>query len=138
MKTVMAMGTFDMLHPGHLHYLEEARKRGDYLIVVVARDATVEKERGRKPVVHENDRLRMTQHLRIVDEAVLGNTGDKLAVVEQVKPEVICLGYDQNVDENVLEKELKKRGLEVDVVRIDAYKKEAYKSSILKKKGFTD
>jgi FAD synthetase len=138
MKTVMAMGTFDMLHPGHLSYLEEAKKHGDHLVVVVARDKTVEKERGRTPVVEEKDRLRLVQQLRVVDEAMLGNVGDKLVVVEQVKPDVICLGYDQKVDQKALEKELLKRGLHIKVIRIGPYKEKVYKSSILKQKGFKD
>ena len=136
MKTVLAMGTFDMLHPGHLHYLEEAKKHGDRLVVVVARDETAAKERKQKPVVHEKDRLRLVQQLRVVDKAVLGNVGDKLAIVEKVKPDVICLGYDQHINAQELEKELLKRGLQINVVRLTAFKENLYKSSILKKTEF--
>lgn len=132
------MGTFDMLHPGHLYYLGEAKKQGDYLVVVVSRDATVEKERGRNPVVNEKDRLHLIQQLRTVDEAVLGNLGDKLAIIKKIKPDVICLGYDQKVDETQLGKELLKRGLHIKVIRIGPYKEKEYKSSILKQKGFKD
>src|SRR3990172_4966338 len=105
----MAMGTFDFLHPGHLNYLRQAKKFGDRLVVVVARDTTVKKEKGRKPVVNEKDRLQLVQQLRIVDNAVLGNVGDRLKIVEKVKPDVICLGYDQRVDGKKLKNELEKR-----------------------------
>ena len=132
------MGTFDMLHPGHLNYLKQAKKYGNYLLVVVARDQTVEKERGRKPVVRENDRLDMVKAVNLVDKAVLGNIGDKLKVVEQYKPNIICLGYDQRVDEDKLKEELKRRGLHVDVRRMKGYKADRYKSSILKEKGMMD
>ena len=138
MIKVMAMGTFDMLHPGHLNYLKEAKRYGDYLVVVVARDKTVEQERGRKPVVDEKDRLNMVKAVNLVDEAVLGNIGDKLSIVEKVKPDFICLGYDQRVDEHKLEEELKSRGLNIDVRRIKGYKSGIYKSSILKEKGMMD
>ena len=138
MIKVMAMGTFDMLHPGHLNYLKEAKRYGDYLVVVVARDKTVEQERGRKPVVDEKDRLNMVKAVNLVDEAVLGNIGDKLSIVEKVKPDFICLGYDQRVDEHKLEEELKSRGLNVDVRRMKGYKSGKYKSSILKEKGMMD
>ena len=135
---VMAMGTFDMLHPGHLHYLKEARKCGDYLVVVVARDQTVEKERGRRPVVDEKDRLEMVKAVTLVDEAVLGNIGDKLKVVEQCKPDIICLGYDQRVDADKLKEELESRGLDVEIRRMKGYKAGKYKSSILKERGMLD
>lgn len=139
MKTVMAMGTFDVLHPGHLDYLQQAKRYGNYLIVVVARDATVKKEKGRKPVVNEKDRLRLVQQLRVVDKAVLGNVGDKLKVVEQMKPEIICLGYDQRVNEKQLRAELHRRGLTGIITRrMQPYKKRSYKSAILKQKGFFD
>ncbi len=135
---VMAMGTFDMLHPGHVHYLQQAKNYGDYLIVVVARDKTVEKERGRAPVVDEKDRLTMVQSLSIVDKAVLGNVADKLKIVEEKKPAVICLGYDQRVDEEKLREELKRRGLNIEIKRMKGYKEKQYKSSILKERGMLD
>lgn len=131
----MAMGTFDVLHAGHLSYLAQAREQGDELTVVVARDATVERERGRKPLHDEEERLRAVQRVEFVDRAVLGNRGDKLAVVGQLRPDVICLGYDQQVDEAQLRKELARRGLgSVVIKRMKAYRPETYKSSILKKK----
>ena len=75
MKKVMASGTFDLLHPGHGIYLQEAKNLGGYnskLYVVVARDSTVEK-RKRVPIVGENQRLELIKMLKPVDEAYLGN-----------------------------------------------------------------
>ena len=124
MKTVMAFGTFDHLHPGHLSYLEQAKGLGDRLIVVVARDINVERLKGKKPRQNEDVRLARLKELDIVDKALLGNEKDKLRVVEENQPDVIALGYDQQVDIKELEKRF--RG---EVIRLRAYKPEKYKSS---------
>jgi FAD synthetase len=124
------MGTFDVLHPGHLNYFRQAKEHGDYLLVVVARDSTVLKEKGR--LLHnEKERHARVAEQKIVDKAVLGNEGDKLKIVEQEKPDVICLGYDQQVDENLLKKALANRGLMPKIIRLKPYFPEKYKSSKL-------
>ena len=133
MKKVMCAGTFDIIHPGHLYYLSEAKKYGDKLIVVVARDETSKNFKGSKPVHNEKDRLEAVRMLKIVDEAVLGNEGNIFDIIEKVKPDVICLGYDQKVQKQELEDELMKRGIKADVIRIDAYMQHVYKSSKLRK-----
>ena len=132
MKKVMCAGTFDFIHPGHLFYLSEAKKYGDKLIVVVARDDTSEKFKSKKPVHNERERLEAVRMLKIVDEAVLGHHGDIFKIIEEIKPDVICLGYDQNLQKQELEDELKKRGIKAYVVRIDAYMPNLYKSSKFK------
>ena len=72
MKTVMAFGTFDVLHPGHIAYLEQAKRMGDRLVVVVARDSSVAIIKGRRPIFGEKERLEIVSSLRVVDKAVLG------------------------------------------------------------------
>ena len=129
MTTIICTGTFDMLHAGHLHYFEQAKLLGSKLIVIVARDKNVEAERGKLPLMNENDRLKLIQNLKIVDKAVLGNENDKLKTVEELKPDIICLGYDQKVDEHLLKQELMKRHIKTQIVRISSYKPESYKSS---------
>ena len=133
MKKVMCAGTFDFIHPGHLFYLSEAKKYGDKLIVVVARDDTSESFKGKKPVHNEKERLEAVRTLEIVDDAVLGKHGNIFDIIEEIKPDVICLGYDQNVQKQQLEEELKKRNIKAEVIRIDAYMPNLYKSSKLKK-----
>ena len=133
MKKVMCAGTFDIIHPGHLYYLSEAKKYGDKLIVVVARDDTSKAFKGKSPIHSERERLEAVRMLKIVDEAVLGKHGDIFNIIEEIKPDVICLGYDQKVQKQQLEDELKKRGIKADVVRIDAYMPNLYKSSKLRK-----
>jgi FAD synthetase len=120
MTRVMATGVFDILHTGHLHYLTEAKKLGDELVVVVATDSTVRK-RKHEPITPEAMRVELVNALKPVDEAVLGKEGDMFEIVSQLKPDIIALGYDQRFDEKKLEKELKERGIKVKVVRLGKY-----------------
>ena len=133
MQKVMCAGTFDIIHPGHLYFLSEAKKYGDRLIVVVARDETSEKMKGKKPAHNEKIRLEQVRGLEIVNEAVLGNKGNIFQIVEEIKPDVICLGYDQKVLKQDLEDELKKRNIKSDVVKIGSYLPHLYKSSMMGK-----
>ncbi len=114
----MATGTFDLLHPGHILYLERSRALGDELAVIVARDVNVRHKA--KPVVPEDQRLRMIQALKIVDLALLGQEEDIFRTVEQLQPDIITLGFDQHFDAAYLEAELSRRGLRPKIVRIEA------------------
>ena len=108
----MAFGSFDVLHKGHEAYLKEAKSHGDYLIVIVARDKNILKFKGKKPRNKEQYRLRQVEKLDFVDEIVLGHKDDILEVLNEFKPDVICLGYDQRtMDEDTLNHELNKRNL---------------------------
>ena len=135
MKTVMCAGTFDIIHLGHLYYFSEARKYGDKLVVVVARDDTSEAFKGKKPTNNERTRLDNVRALEIVDRAVLGHHGDIFRIIEEIKPDVICLGYDQKVQKQQLDDELKKRSLKAEVIRIGSYMPNVYKSSKMKSKS---
>ena len=79
----MAFGSFDMLHKGHEAYLKEAKSYGDYLIVIVARDESIIRFKGRKPKNDENSRLGQIKKLDFVDEAVLGSKGNIFDVLEE-------------------------------------------------------
>ena len=120
MVKVMATGTFDLLHMGHIYYLKEAKKLGDKLVVVVARDSTVRKLKH-EPITPEEMRLDIIKELKIVDEATLGHEDDMYATVKEIKPDIIALGYDQVHDEKKIEQELKKRKLVARVVRLPKY-----------------
>ncbi len=126
---VMCTGTFDIIHKGHLYYLTQAKKYGKELIVVVARDKTSEAFKGRMPINNERKRLKAVKKLKIVNKAVLGHHGNIFDIIEEIKPDVICLGYDQKIAVQDLRKELKKRGIRAKVVRLEAYKPYIYKSS---------
>lgn len=117
---VMATGVFDILHLGHLYFLNEAKKLGDELIVVVARDSTARKLKH-NPITPENMRLEMIKALKIIDNAVLGYEDDIYRIVEEIKPNIIVLGYDQTLDEGKIKEELQKRGLNIKVVRLQKF-----------------
>ncbi len=120
MVRVLATGTFDILHPGHLFYLEAAKKLGDELYVIVGRDTNVRRHK-RVPVIPEEQRLKMVSALRVVDKAMLGSERDMYEPLYSIKPDIIALGYDQAFDEATLEAELRKRGFKARVVRIREY-----------------
>ena len=108
-KRVMAAGVFDLLHLGHIHYLTEARKFGDELVVVVATDVMVAK-RKHQPIIPQEQRLALVAALKPVDAAILGSPIDQYATVAAIKPDVIALGYDDYHRADDLRAELKKRG----------------------------
>ncbi len=116
MTRILATGTFDILHPGHIYFLTQARALGDELFVIVARDSNINHKP--KPVVPEEQRLEMVNALGIVNKALLGSEKDMFEPLKQIRPDIIALGYDQRFDAELLEKELAKRGLSANVVRI--------------------
>lgn len=119
MTRVVATGTFDILHPGHLYYLEESRKLGDELSVIVARDTNVKHKP--RPILPEDQRLRMVRALRPVDHALLGDLHDMFRPIAEIRPDIITLGFNQHFDEERLRQRLRDRGLDADVVRIPGY-----------------
>lgn len=116
MTRILATGTFDILHPGHIYFLTKARALGDELFVIVARDSNVTHKP--KPIVSEEQRLEMVSALGMVDKALLGSEKDMFEPLKQISPDIIALGYDQRFDAELLEKELTKRELPANVVRI--------------------
>ena len=116
MTRVLATGTFDLLHPGHLLYLERSKELGDELVVIVARDVNVKHKP--KPVIPEDQRLRMVQALKFVDLAILGDEKDIFRPIEQLRPDIITLGFDQHFNPARLVEEMARRNLHPKVVRV--------------------
>lgn len=132
-KIVLASGVFDLLHLGHVRFLEEAKKLGgrdSELIVIIARDNTVKATKGRKPVMSENQRRVLVESLKVVDEAVLGfekfDLGD---VIDRVKPDIIALGYDQAEMERATKAYVNKHKLDIVVVKIGKFEEDELDSS---------
>jgi FAD synthetase len=130
---VVTAGVFDLLHLGHVRFLEEAKKAGGKnaeLIVIVARDTTVEERKGEKPVMSENQRRAMVEALEIVNEAILGyevfNIG---AVIDKIRPDVIALGHDQSGIEELVKKAINQKQLKTKVVRIGQFSEDELNSS---------
>ena len=113
----MATGVFDLLHPGHLYFLTEAKKLGDELLVVIARDQTARRLKH-EPYVPEQLRREMVEALKPVDRAVLGSTTDIYETVVRERPSIIALGYNQVWNEQEVERECARRGVPLKVVRI--------------------
>ncbi len=132
-KVVLASGVFDLLHLGHVRFLEEAKRAGNKnakLIVIIARDGTVEKTKGRKPIMSEDQRLALVESLKVVDEAVLGYEDlDIGEVIEKIKPDLIALGYDQEDMEKGVKSYVANHKVPVKVVRIGKFAENALDSS---------
>ena len=120
MVRVLATGTFDLLHPGHLLYLSDAKALGDELYVIVARDSMIKHKP--KPIIPEGQRLAMVQALRIVDEALLGDEQDMFKPLREINPDIIALGKNQFFKENELEAQLRAHGINAKVVRVQSFK----------------
>lgn len=132
-QVILASGVFDLLHLGHVRFLEEAKRAGGKdakLIVIIARDSTVEKTKGRKPIMSEDQRRALVVSLKVVDEAVLGYEDlDIGEVIGKIKPDVIALGYDQADMENSVKSYVAKHKVPVEVIRIGKFVENALDSS---------
>lgn len=131
---VLTFGTFDHFHDGHAFYLSEAKKYGDELIVVIARDETVKAIKGAVPDFGEKLRKKAVEASGIATTVVLGDKNDKYKVIKKYKPTTIALGYDQYAFTQRLQKFLIDEGMNTNIVRIDSFKPSEYKSSIIKAK----
>ena len=121
MVRVMAVGVFDLLHAGHLHYVEQAKSLGDELIVVVAHDDTVRKQKH-EPVTNQELRRRMVEGLKPVDTAIVGNHPSEpiFDILNIVKPDIIALGYDQKHSRDSIKSGLEDNGWgQVQVIRVE-------------------
>lgn len=115
MTRVIAQGTFDLLHTGHLHYLRDAATHGDELVVIVSRASNVEHKPD--PLLPAEQRRDLIDALAVVDRAILGHDADIFVPIERLDPDVIVLGYDQHHEEAALERELAARDIDASIVR---------------------
>jgi len=109
-------GVFDILHVGHIETLKVAKEKVDVLVVVIARNKTVRKFKGRDVVMDENDRLRLVSSIKYVDLAILGSEEDFMEPVLRVDPDIIFLGYDQSLPPS-LENRISKQS----IVKLNIY-----------------
>lgn len=135
-RKVIAFGSFDPLHKGHISFLRQAKACGDELLVVVARDSTIRAEKDREPYLLEEGRLSAVRDVPYVSTVMLGNEyPHHFDLLSELQFDVIALGYDQNPSDEVVQQELVKRGKgNVDVVRLRPYKPHIYKSTLIRKK----
>ena len=130
---MLATGVFDLLHIGHLRFLEESKKTGgphSKLVVVVARDKTVRRRKGKGPIVPEDQRRELVAALRVVDRAILGREEiDLLGILKEVNPDIVCVGYDQDEIRAAVTRLVRREGLPVRVVRIRRFGPIGFNSS---------
>ena len=134
-RRVLAAGKFDILHLGHLAYLEQCRKlvgKDGELIVVIALDTTIKKTRGVLPIFPQEHRRRIVESLEIVDRAVLGyDSMNHIDIVEDLKPDIIALGYDQYTNIESLEESFRLKGMATKIVRLEKMSADGVDSSTL-------
>ena len=132
-KIVLASGTFDLLHLGHVRFLEEAKKAGGKdakLIVIVARDSTVKERKGKKPIMPEDQRRALVESLKVVNEAILGMEDFSIGkVIAQLEPDVIAVGHDQDGIEKEVLKAIEKEKRAIEVTKIGRFGKRELDSS---------
>ncbi len=143
MKKVLVFGTFDILHPGHLYFLREAKKHGEHLTVVVTPASVVKKLKGKAPMFGEAHRVATVKLMSFVDRVVLGDrTLSSFTILKKYKPGVICFGYDQGTLAKYVEAYYKKSSLkgllfersrEPTFIRLKPYNQQKHKSERLKK-----
>ncbi len=126
-KVVMTGGVFDVIHPGHILTLTEAKSLGDVLIVAIASDQTVLKTKNREPLHIQSERVQMVNSLKPVDLAIAGGY-DWLKTLNLVSPNIVVFGYDQQV----------KQIPNVNVIKLDCFSKSENSKTgqIRKKLGF--
>lgn len=117
----MCFGAFDGLHAGHEDYFRQAKERGDELFVVVARNSTIVELTGELPERSEDDRLKRVVEHPLVDDARLGYEDDKYRIIEELRPDIVCLGHDQDAFTENLDTELYRRGVSCVIQRCDPY-----------------
>jgi len=134
MKKVLTFGTFDLFHLGHKNFLEQAALLGDKLFIWIARDTNVEKNKNKKPKWNENKRKKELEKNFPEADIRLGYTDENkiYKCLLDIKPDIIALGYDQDIYTEKLEEELERKNLKTEILRMKAYKEKVYKSSLLK------
>jgi len=135
LKVVLAGGVFDIIHPGHIHTLNAAKDLGDVLIVVIATDKTAEKMKKRLPLHNQEQRKMLVDSLSVVDLSIVGHEGDIFKTVDQIRPQIIALGYDQIHQEKFITEGCRKINLNVTVARLQSPIPEVSSSIIEKKYG---
>ncbi|WP_420545968.1 adenylyltransferase/cytidyltransferase family protein [Nitrosopumilus sp.] len=135
LKVVLAGGVFDIIHPGHIHTLKDAKALGDVLVVVVATDNTSVKMKKRRPLHDQEQRRELVNSLSMVDLCLVGQEEDIFKTVDLVRPQVIALGYDQTHQEKFIIDGCKRIKLDAKVARLESPIPESSSSKIQKEYG---
>ena len=108
---VFTNGVFDLLHPGHVRYLQGARALGDALVVGLNADASVRRNKGAgRPINPEDERAEMLAALDVVDAVVLFDEDTPAAIISDLQPDVLVKGADWPADQIVGRDTVEARG----------------------------
>jgi len=129
---VLTFGNFDFIHPGHIHYLNFAKTKGEKLYTVVASDELSEKIKNRKNIFNQNQRVKQVEKLKIADKVLKGSSHNPFQILIEIKPDIIVLGYDQKAPIQKIKTLLPK----TQIIRASKFKSHAFKSSLIKKNVF--
>src|SRR5262245_32224911 len=117
-RVVFTNGVYDLVHPGHIEYLEAAKAAGDVLIVAVNSDRSVRANKGpSRPILPEDERAELIAGLRVVDAVVIFDAETPADIVSRVQPDVLVKGADWAADAIVGRDTVEARGGQV--LRID-------------------
>lgn len=132
MKKVLVFGIFDGLHPGHINFLKQAKKNGDFLIVAVGRASACQQIKCKVPRHSLLERIKMLQSVPSVSKVVPGDIKQgSYRVILREKPDMICLGYDQQALAKNVHSWLRDNKLHIKVILLKPYKAAKYHTSIL-------
>jgi FAD synthetase len=126
---ILLFGTFDILHPGHQSLFQQARRHGETVITVIARDNTVEKLKKHLPFFTEKQRQKNLRQTGWADKIFLGDKKDYFKIIKKIKPDIICLGYDQKFFIKDLKRRVGEWGLKIKIIRLKSFCPKKYKSS---------
>jgi len=135
-KTVVIFGVFDGIHEGHLSFIKDARKKGNHLVAIVARDEIVKELKGKLPLINEVDRINSLLKIEEIDLVLLGDIKmGTYNILKEVKPDIVFLGYDQKSLFENLNQTIRNGNLpEMEIICGESYKPDIFHSSILNKK----
>lgn len=120
-RVVFTNGVFDLLHPGHIRYLQAARALGDLLVVAVNSDRSVRGNKGpERPITPERERAEILAALACVDAVAIFDEATPLAIIEAVQPDVLVKGADWAADAIVGRETVEARGGRVVRIPIEA------------------
>ena len=133
-KIVTTNGVFDILHIGHIRYLQEAKKLGDILIVAINSDSSTKKLKGpKRPLNNENDRAEALAALECVDYVTIFNEEDPIKILGQIKPNIHAKGGDYDISQ-IIEKDAveKNNGKVVLISKVGGYSTTDFINRIIK------
>ena len=127
--TILLFGTFDILHPGHQSLFQQARRYGDTVVTVIARDSTVKKLKKHSPFFTEKQRQKNLQKTHWANKVFLGDKKNYFKIIKKIKPDIICLGYDQKFFIKDLKEKIGEWELKIKIVKLKSFHPKKYKSS---------